>query len=423
MKRVRPGARSGRPVRFGRRALAPLRGSVRARMTLLYGGVFTVITLAVLITALRLQKGIVDGKVDRFVKPGSVAGIPCEMRPPESPCSAVPYRPSADTAPAASPPGPHTVLDREGKAQLQHDLASTQLVVSLIAIGVIMVLAFVVCWWLTGRLLRPLQRVTTTARRLSLSTLHERIALTGPRDELKDLADTFDAMLDRLEHAVASQRRFVANASHELRTPLAIQRTAMEVGLADPSPERVARIREELLRATERSERLIEGLLVLAQGEQELTVRAPVDLATVVDQVIGEHLPFAERRGIAVGATTRPVTVAGDEVLITRLVANLVQNAIRHNDEGGRLLVDLSPAGGLVVSNTGPEVPPEQVGELFEPFRRLHADRTGSSEGAGLGLSIVAAIAQAHGGTVRAAANPGGGLAVTVALPVLVPSG
>jgi signal transduction histidine kinase len=183
----------------------------------------------------------------------------------------------------------------------------------------------------------------------------------------------------------------------------------------------VTRIREELLRATKRFERLIEGLLALAQGEQELTSRDPVDLATAVDQVIAEQLPLAERRNISLTAATRPVIVSGDEVLLTRLVANLAQNAIRHNIDGGHVLIDLSPDSGLVVYNTGPHVPDEQVDELFVPFRRLRADRTGSSEGAGLGLSIVVAIANAHGGSVHATANLEGGLSVRVALPVHAP--
>ena len=379
------------------------RGSVRARMTLLYGGLFTVITLGVLIAAQQMQLNILTQKFQDvpYVPP---AGS-CGQSATGGPCSALP----AQAQQTANSP-----------AALRHSLADSQRIITLVAIALIAVLAFAVCWWLTGRLLRRLQRITDSARRLSLSTLHERIALAGPQDELKELADTFDAMLDRLEDAIASQRRFVANASHELRTPLAIQRTAIEVGLADPSPAKLARIREELLRNTQRSERLIEGLLLLAQGERGLDTRAPVDLNAVIDQVIDDHQPIAERDGITITAATNPVTVAGDDVMLHRLVANLVHNAIRHNHRGGHVLVELAPDTTLVVCNTGPQVPPDRVGELFEPFRRLRPDRTGPADGAGLGLSIVAAIAHAHGGSVRATANPDGGLSVTVILPALV---
>ncbi|QXJ21451.1 HAMP domain-containing histidine kinase [Actinomadura graeca] len=380
-------------------------GSVRTRMTLLYGGVFTVISLGVLIAAQQFQQSVVVRKLANFANVGTEGGV-CDRRPPAPPC------PSDATGGG--------IVPTERRTELRESLLDSQRLTTVIAFAVIAVLAFAVCWWLTGRLLRPLNRITATAQRLSLSTLHERIAMTGPEDELKKLADTFDAMLDRLEHAIASQRRFVANASHELRTPIAIQRTAIEIGLSDPSPAKVARIRAELLRATQRSERLIEGLLVLAQGERGLDARAPVDLAVVVDQVVGEHMPLAEPREVDVAVAAHPVTVAGDEVLLTRLVANLVQNAIRHNHPGGHVLVELSPDTGLVVCNTGPHVPPDRVDELFEPFRRLHRDRTGSSDGAGLGLSIVAAIAKAHDGTVHATANPDGGLSVTVTLPTLI---
>ncbi|GAA3080280.1 sensor histidine kinase [Streptosporangium carneum] len=385
-------------------------------MTLLYGGVFTVITLGVLIAAQQFQQIIVGRQLPDSPLRLPLNTVPCDRRPADAPCSIIPY------SPQQTAPGPDRFLAKDG-TELKQNLVNSQRIITVIAIVVITVLAFTVCWWLTGRLLRPLHRITTTARRLSLSNLHERIALTGAQDELKELADTFDAMLDRLEHAVASQRRFVANASHELRTPLAIQRTAIEVGLVNPSPAKLAVIRAEMLRNTQRSERLIEGLLLLAQGERGLDARAPVDLAAVVEQVIKDHLPLAERGDVVITTTTvRPVVVAGDEVMLIRLFANLVHNAIRHNHPGGHVTVELSPESGAVVRNTGPHVPPDRIGELFEPFRRLHRDRIGSADGAGLGLSIVAAIAHAHGGTVHTTANPGGGLSVTVSLPALTPS-
>jgi signal transduction histidine kinase len=189
--------------------------------------------------------------------------------------------------------------------------------------------------------------------------------------------------------------------------------------LANPSPERVDRIRTELLRNTLRSERLIEGLLLLAKGERGLDARAPVDLSVVVNEVIQESQGRADAAQVTLTETVRPVAVLGDEVLLAQLVTNLVHNAIRYNVPGGNVLIELSEGTGLVVSNTGPHIPQDRADELFEPFHRLRADRTGSGEGAGLGLSIVAAIARAHGGTVALRPNPDGGLTLRVDLPVL----
>ncbi|WP_106318194.1 sensor histidine kinase [Actinoplanes italicus] len=352
-------------------------------MTLLYGGLFTTVTVAVLLAALILQSWAVSAAL------GGRGGRTCAG--PE--CDAPPPQPPDD---------------------VRESVLTSQRLILVAAVAVIAVLAFAVCWWMTGRLLRPLHRITAAAQRLSLSTLHERLALTGPDDELRRLADTFDAMLDRLERAVDSQRRFIANASHELRTPLAVQRTALEVGLADPSPERVRLIRAELLRNTLRSERLIDGLLQLAKGERGPDAAVPVDFGRVVGEVVGRQ----RDAGVTVSSAVRTATVVGDEVMLSQLVANLVQNAIRYNVPEGIVRVELTGDGTLTVVNTGPRVPPERAVELLEPFRRLDADRTGAGDGAGLGLSIVAAIARAHGGGVRVRANPDGGLTVRVDLPV-----
>ncbi|NUT11396.1 MAG: HAMP domain-containing histidine kinase, partial [Nonomuraea sp.] len=228
-------------------------------------------------------------------------------------------------------------------------------------------------------------------------------------DELKELADTFDAMLDRLESAVAAQSRFVANASHELRTPLAIQRAAIEIGLADATPERVERFRAELLEANRRTQQLIDGLLVLARGTHGLEADEvePVRLDRLAAEVVARH------PGVAL--TARPTTIPGDPVLLAQLVGNLVDNAVKHNVPGGTAEVTVTPEDGLTVSNTGPEVPEARIPELFEPFRRLAPDRTLGAGGSGLGLSIVAAIARAHAVTVTARPNPGGGLTVSCA--------
>jgi signal transduction histidine kinase len=260
-------------------------------------------------------------------------------------------------------------------------------------------------WFAAGRTLRPLAEITATARRVADRNLHERIGLTGPRDELKRLADTFDDMLARLDAAFAAQRRFAANASHELKTPLAINRTLIEVALShpDPSPD-VRRLGETLLVVNARHERLIDGLLLLARGDLTPADAVPVDLAEVTAHVAALH-------GVT-DVTVRPVPVSGDPVLLERMVQNLVENAVAYNRPGGTVTVTCAD-GSLTVSNTGPEIAPFEVERLFEPFQRL-TDRVGSARGTGLGLSIVRAIARAHGLTAAATPNPGGGLTVTV---------
>ncbi|MCW2915808.1 MAG: sensor histidine kinase [Actinomycetia bacterium] len=369
------------------------RGTVRMRLSLLYGGLFLLTTMVVLIPAGFLLERSLDASAERFVERANRSGLD----------------------PAAAGQGGSTT---QIKVHMGGSVLGSQQIFTWATIAVLGVLAFAASWWLAGRVLRPLHRITDTARRLTLSNLDERIALTGPQDELKDLADTFDDMLDRLARATDSQRRFVANASHELRTPLAIQRAAIEIGLADAEePAKVARMCTEMLQANERSERLIEGLLTLAQSERGLDARLPIALDAVVEQVAEQH----QTEGITLDLDVHPVTVAGDEVLLTQLVANLVQNAVRYNHPGGHVTVRLSPDTGLTIRNTGSPVPADQVSEIFEPFRRLHPDRTGSAGGAGLGLSIVAAIAHAHDAAVTAEANPEGGLTITVALPALAP--
>ncbi len=364
------------------------RRSLRTRLTLIYGSLFVSVSTAAVVTSTLLIQAKYDRALHKVIMTRD--GTPPTDLPALSANGRIAYG--------------HFIYER-------HNLVNYQWIITGIVVAVLAALAFAVSWWLAGRVLRPLHRITDTAQRLSLSRLDERIALTGPRDELKELADTFDAMLDRLEQGAASQRRFIANASHELRTPLAIQRAAIEIGLADPDPARVKDMQDELLRANERSERLIDGLLTLAQGERGLDARTPVDLEQVVRQVTEPY----DR----VTVDLRPVATTGDEVMLTRLIANLVENAVKYNVPGGEVWVRLDEHG-LTVRNTGPHVDPDRIQDLFEPFRRLHGDRTG--EGAGLGLSIVAAIAAAHDAPVTATANPGGGLTVTVAFAALVPA-
>jgi signal transduction histidine kinase len=280
------------------------------------------------------------------------------------------------------------------------------------------VLCLLTGWWLSGRVLRPLHLITTTARNLSSTTLDQRIALTGPDDELKDLANTFDEMLARLESSFESQRRFVANASHELRTPVAIERAAIEIGLSVAGPADIPRIRAELLAANRRTERLINGLLLLAESDRGLAERREVRLGDVLERVLADYREPAAAAGVTIRSELAEVMVCGDEVLLSQAVGNLVQNAVRYNVPDGWVEVTVRPSGVLTVSNSGPQVPPDGVPELFEPFRRL-ADRSAESEGAGLGLSIVRSIVRAHGGAVRARSRPGGGLDVVVDLAAL----
>lgn len=299
---------------------------------------------------------------------------------------------------------------------------------SLAAVVALTVLAALAGWWLSGRVRRPLQRITATARRPSLSNLDERVGLVGPPDELKELADTFDAMVERLRRSADSQRRIVANAAHELRTPLATQRALIQIGLEDPTPERVARTRADLLEVNRRTERLINGLLVLASAEHGLENPEPVALDRVVEQTVAETSP----EDVTVTVHTVPVTVTGDPVLLHHLVANLLDNALRYNRPGGTVHIDLtrtgpttsdpsrpdptwseptgtdrSGAATLTVRNSGPVVPAERVDELFRPFSRLPHGRDRRRDGAGLGLSIVAALARAHGAELSAPAESG----------------
>jgi signal transduction histidine kinase len=295
----------------------------------------------------------------------------------------------------------------------------TMLIISGIALVLVGAMAALLGWLMADRALRPVKRITATARRLEAGRMDKRINLDGPDDELKELADTFDGMLDRLAGSFDSQRRFVANASHELRTPLAVQRTMIEVAMADPtaSPE-LMRLGSHLLHTNERTERLIEGLLVLARSDRGLGVRDPVRLDHVVAAVVDGARPLADDAGVTITSKLVPRTVPGDPTLLERLVTNLVHNAVHYNTRGGSVTVEVGEHPALVITNTGPQVPLTQVGDLFEPFRRLDRDRTTRRAGAGLGLSIVRSVALAHDGSVAATPNLGGGLRVTVKLPV-----
>ncbi|WP_374985465.1 sensor histidine kinase [Streptomyces fradiae] len=386
-----------------------LRPTIRIRLTLLYGGMFLIagvllLSIIYLLTRqalyistddlpFKLLKGEVDPNFDWCRLPAE--GVTAEQ---------------FNDAMA-------------GCLQHQRDLALDDLLRrSLFALLGLSIIAFAFGYAMAGRVLSPLGRITRTARQVAGSDLSRRIKLVGPDDELKELADTFDEMLDRLERAFTAQQRFVANASHELRTPLAINRTLLEVHLSDPAaPVEMRELGKALLATNERSEQLVEGLLLLARSENQIVERKPVDIAEVASRAIDQVRGEAEERGVEIRGERAPAVVQGNGVLLERIALNLVQNAVRYNvPEDGWVEVTTAAEGGqavLVVSNTGPVVPAYEIDNLFEPFRRLREERTGSDRGVGLGLSIVRSVARAHGGRITAVPREGGGLVMRVTLP------
>jgi signal transduction histidine kinase len=301
-----------------------------------------------------------------------------------------------------------------------HDI----LTAALVGLAVAAVVAFGVGYLLAGRVLRPLSRITAAAWTIARSpdaAARTRIALDGPPDELHELADTFDDMLDRLDSAFESQRRFTGNASHELRTPLAINRTLLEVALADPQlAAETGRLAAALLETNERSERLIEGLLSLARADNAVVDPEPVDLAAVAVRAAAMCEAEAAQRGIRLRTDFGAATVLGDGSMLDRVAVNLVQNALRYNGPGGwvdLVTYDQEAYGLLVVANTGPRVPQEAVESLFEPFRRLGGTGDPGDRGAGLGLSIVRSVVGAHHGRIAVQPRADGGLVVRVWVP------
>jgi signal transduction histidine kinase len=304
-------------------------------------------------------------------------------------------------------------------ARVQRELTLHHLLEdSLLTLAVVIALAAILGWIAAGRALRPLNRITAAARAASEDNLSARVALDGPRDELRELAETFDDMLDRLQAAFEAQRRFIANASHELRTPLAVMRATTDVVLDNPdsTPDDLRGMAADIRAAVDHAEHLIAALLILARNERGLKVHEQVDLATTAEDV----LDAAHRDDRHVHATLEPALISGDPVLAEHLVANLVDNAIRYNTFAGDVWISTGTASGtslLTVANTGPVISPADADRLFEPFQRLN-DRTGH-DGFGLGLTIVASIAAVHGGTVAARPRDEGGLSVTVSIPAV----
>jgi signal transduction histidine kinase len=294
------------------------------------------------------------------------------------------------------------------------------LIASVIALAVLVVGAAVIAWLLAGRVLRPLRGITAAARRISASSLHERLGLHGPDDELKELADTLDNLFARLEASFDAQRRFAANASHELRTPLTRERTLLQVTRADPAATTGTwqDVSRELLASNAEQERLLEALFSLASSEAGPGEHEPLDLAPIASAALAAARPRISRLRLHVDADTEPAVLDGDPLLVRQLVTNLIDNAVRHNVPGGEVEVvtRASPAGAVLsVANSGPEIPADEVDRLFQPFQRFGPRPARPDGGHGLGLSIVRAIATAHAATVTARPRPGGGLAVEVA--------
>jgi signal transduction histidine kinase len=393
---------------------------VRLRLTLLYVGLFLacaagLLTITYFLVAQRLPQVSTSNS-------GSGAVVIIGGSQVAGACSG-----PSPAGPVLSPGSvnPCQVLVGRAAAGLRTDTLDQLLIESGIALGIMAVASVGLGWLMAGRVLSPLRTITATARRISARNLHQRLAMTGPDDELKELGDTFDQLLGRLDASFGAQRQFVANASHELRTPLARQRTLLEVALRDPDAS-TASLRaacERALAAGEQQERLIGGLLLLARGERGLDRFEPVDLAAVAADVLAARQDDARARQVSLVPSIMPAAAAGDPGLAERLVANLVDNAIRYNTTDGRVEISVGTRAGrpfLAVVNTGPVIPPDQMARLFRPFQRMDPARRAPG-GLGLGLAIVGAIAAAHGAELRAVTRVTGGLAIEIVFPLSLP--
>ena len=385
---ARPATRTSRPD--------PRRRTVRLRLTILYGGLFLVsgagllaITYALVSAAPPVPIGTrllarVDGQSSNqslHIKGILLGPIETEQHAAEL----------------------QQLLERSG-----------------IALIIMAAVSILLGWIVAGRVLRPLKSMILATRSISADNLHERLALSGPPDELKDLADTIDGLLARLEEAFDAQRSFAANASHELRTPLTLTRAVVQMRLRDPNAtiDEFRATSEEVLTAATQQERVIEALLTLAQGQRGLDRREPVDLGAIAADAAADMEQAASQRHVRIQVNSQPALILGDTDLIDRLVTNLLENAIRYNNERGEVRIWVHQDGAnplLRITNTGPRIPASDIPRLLQPFQRADAIRADdATKGVGLGLSIVVAVARAHGAVVDVFAQPDGGLAVTV---------
>lgn len=429
MPAVEPSRRVSWPPHLSLRRLSPRRlplprRTIRLRLALLYGGLFFIsgaVLLAITYAAVSSTHGAYKQSV------------------------AVPFEQSqSHAAPPGAPlrglPGVGEHVERVLHAS--HGVVSVQVfdpgqhgadlrvlaIVSLIALVAMAAVSMGLGWWMAGRVLRPLSTITSAAREISATDLHRRLALRGANDEFKELGDTFDGLLERLEASFRAQRQFVANASHELRTPLARLKTLSQVALTDPSAnaESLRAAHKRVLASEQQLEDLIEALLGLASGEPALDRREPVELAALAGDVLAGRRTEIESRGLRLHTTLGSAPTEGSLPLFERLVANLIDNAIRHNTAGGRIEVGTAVDAGaavLTVANDGSIVPESELERLGAPFQRLGPARTDRGEGYGLGLSIVQAIATAHRAALVVRSRPGGGLDVQVRFPLLSTAG
>lgn len=418
--------------------------TVRWRLTLLYGGLFLISGVALLaITYTLVDNAAVFPQGPRFSFVNGRASLNVRRVAAQKLHSqAVPSPSLSGTTPVTVGPATIKGFPRAVPAPIQRLLRTTEgqkalgevvitqrvadlhqlIIESAIALALMAILSTALGWVVAGRVLRPLRTMTTTTQEISEANLNRRLAMSGPPDELRQLADTIDGLLARLEGAFDAQRRFVANASHELRTPLTAVRALLEMVLSDPHAT-VGTFRatcEQVLEESEQEEQLIDALLTLAQGQRGIDHAETFDLAAVVRDVMDSREGAATASGLTVSHSLEPATISGDARLVARLASNLVDNAIGHNVPDGRLSVRVraTDTATLTVTNTGPAVPPEAVERIVQPFQRVASDRTGHRDGLGLGLSIVAAIASAHDAALAVRARPEGGLDVEVHFPL-----
>lgn len=382
--------------------------TVRLRLTLVYGGLFLVSGAALLAVTYVL--------FERATTVGGSASVRVDAGHPVS--GTILSLPTNSLPPKVVSLGPKALGEQIKRSSDLHQL----LVNSAVALAVVTVVALVLGWFVAGRILRPLRTMTATARRISATSLHERLDLHGPDDELKELGDTFDELLGRLERSWESQRQFVANVSHELRSPLTRLRLQADLVATDPEAtvESLQAGYRAIADATEQQEELIAALLSFAKGQRGLDRHETLNLGTMVHDVLEAQCPQADQRHLRIETDLKPAMVDGDPRLIEQLVQNLVDNAIVHNIVGGHIHVatmSLGDAAVLAITNDGPIIPRTELERLFRPFERLEAGRLHRETGHGMGLAIVEAIATAHDAAITADSRPQGGLSIEIAFP------